>query len=88
MRTTINIDDEVLEIAKSFAAQRKTSVGEVISDLAKRGLNAPIGTRRDPISGLMIFDTPEDAPKITPEDVQRALDHADIEEYAKYFRKP
>jgi hypothetical protein len=88
MRTTLNIDDEILEIAKSAAAVHQISVGEVISNWAKRGLNAPIGTRRDPVSGLLVFDTPEDGPTITSEDVQRALDNADVEEYAKYFRKP
>jgi len=91
MRTTLNIDDELLEIAKSFAAHRKKSVGEVISDLAKRGLNAPIGTRRDPVTGLLVFDTPPDAPTITLDDVQRAQDAMDVEEAAeaaKFFRKP
>jgi hypothetical protein len=91
MRTTVNIEDEVLETAKAFAAARKVSLGEVISDLLKRGLNAPIGTRRDPLTGLLVFDTPPDAPKITMEDVQRAQDALDAEEAADaamFFRKP
>jgi len=43
--------------------------------------------KRDAVSGFWIFDVPADAPKVTPEDVQRALDAEGLE-YAKYFRKP
>jgi len=42
--------------------------------------------KRDSVSGFWIFDVPEDTRKITPEDVQRALDGEDLE-YAKYVRK-
>jgi hypothetical protein len=38
MRTTLAIDDDVLAAAKSLAAQQRRTVGEVISDLARRSL--------------------------------------------------
>ena len=38
MRTTINIDDHVLQIAKSLAQARSVSVGTVISELVTKGL--------------------------------------------------
>lgn len=38
MRTTLAIDDDVLIAAKSLADQQRRTVGEVISDLARRGL--------------------------------------------------
>ena len=38
MRTTLNIDEDVLEITKKIAAERKVSLGRVISELAKEGM--------------------------------------------------
>lgn len=39
MRTTINIDDDVLLAARGLARRDGTSIGAVISDLARKGLN-------------------------------------------------
>jgi hypothetical protein len=43
MRTTLAIDDDVLAAAKALAAQRKRSVGEIISELARNSLRPPKG---------------------------------------------
>ena len=39
MRTTINIDDDVLFAAKELAGRDGSSIGAVISGLARKGLN-------------------------------------------------
>ena len=41
MRTTLDIDDDVLHAAKERAQREKRTTGEVISELARRALNAP-----------------------------------------------
>jgi hypothetical protein len=41
MRTTLDIDDDVLAAAKALARRSKRSAGAVISELARRGLNEP-----------------------------------------------
>lgn len=41
MRTTLSIDDDVLVAAKAMAAQQERSLGEVISELARRSLRRP-----------------------------------------------
>ena len=41
MRTTLAIDDDVLEAAKAIAQQQNRSIGEVVSDLARRALHRP-----------------------------------------------
>jgi hypothetical protein len=87
MRTTLNVDDDVLDAAKSLPDIRQISIGQALSELARKGLNAHLRMKRDAVSGFWIFDVPSDAPKITPEDVQRALGAEDLE-YAKYLRKP
>lgn len=38
MRTTLAIDDDVLLIARDLARQQRRSLGEVVSDLARRSL--------------------------------------------------
>jgi hypothetical protein len=38
MRTTLAIDDDILAVAKELADVQQTSVGAVISSLARRGL--------------------------------------------------
>ena len=44
MRTTLSIDDDVLAVAKAIAQQKRASVGEVISDLARKALQRPTTT--------------------------------------------
>lgn len=41
MRTTLAIDDDVLEAAKALAQQQRKSIGEVVSELARRSLRRP-----------------------------------------------
>ena len=38
MRTTLQLDDDVLAAARVLARQRRRSVGDVISDLARQAL--------------------------------------------------
>lgn len=48
MRTTITIDDDVLLAAKGLARREGSSIGAVISELARRGLNG--GSLDDSVS--------------------------------------
>jgi hypothetical protein len=41
MRTTLDIDDDVLSAAKELASAQKTTAGRVISDLARKALTEP-----------------------------------------------
>jgi hypothetical protein len=38
MRTTLDIDDDVLQAAKEIAANRETTAGRVLSELARKAL--------------------------------------------------
>jgi hypothetical protein len=87
MRTTLNVDEDVLEFAKSLAGGRQISLGQALSELARKGMSAPVAMKKNPISGFWTFEVPADAPKFGLEEVQRALDQDDLE-YGKYFRKP
>jgi len=74
MRTTVNIDADVYRAAASLAAARKSTLGKVLSDLARRGL-APSGRIREK-GGFPVFDVPAGAPPITSEMVREAEDDA------------
>lgn len=85
MRTTLNLDEDVLVLARGFAESRKISLGEAVSYLARRGANQRVPTKVE--NRFLVFDVDPSGPKFGPEDVQAALDADDLE-YAKYFRKP
>jgi hypothetical protein len=43
MRTTLDIDDDVLSAAKELAETQETTAGKVISDLVRTALTQPLG---------------------------------------------
>jgi hypothetical protein len=48
MRTTLDIDDDVLEAAKQLAKKKNSTAGEIISDLARRALTSPSNGNEEP----------------------------------------
>ncbi|MFD2249587.1 hypothetical protein FHS82_004040 [Pseudochelatococcus lubricantis] len=72
MRTTLAIDDDVLTAAKAMAAQQRRSVGEVISELARRSLRRPQeGGERN---GIPLLTPRPGAPPVTLETVNALRD--------------
>jgi len=71
MRTTLEIDDDVVTAARELAAIERRSLGAEISELARRGLT-PAAVESD--DGLPVIRVPAGTPPITPEMVRRALD--------------
>lgn len=74
MRTTLSIDEDVLIAARALAAQQRRSIGEIISDLARRSLNRP--RARGERNGIPLLAPGEGAPPITLELVNRLRDEA------------
>jgi len=72
MRTTVNIDADILSAARQIAAARSKSVGEVLSELARRGLEAQAKTAAR--QGFPVFQVSKDASPLTLEDVRRDED--------------
>jgi len=71
VRTTLEIDDDVVVAARELAATERRSLGSVISELARRGLTP---ARVDTDGDFPVIRVPAGAPPITPEMVRRALD--------------
>jgi hypothetical protein len=71
MRTTLEIDDDVVAAARELAAEERRSLGAVISQLARRGLTP---AQVDASGELPTIRVPAGSPPITQEMVRRALD--------------
>ena len=74
MRTTLVIEDDVLEVARSLAEAEGKSLGEVISELARRGFAPRSEEAVD--EGFPVFSLSPEARPITLEMVQRALEES------------
>lgn len=55
MRTTLAIDDDVLNAAKKMADQQRRTVGDVISDLARQALRRPGSVRARVRNGIPLL---------------------------------
>lgn len=75
MRTTITLDDDVFMAAKHIAETKTISMGAVISDLVKKGLQSNLG-KVDKKHGFPVFKVPADAQPITLEHVKMLEDEA------------
>ena len=73
MRTTLNIDDDILEAVKSIAEERNLPVGAVLLELARRGLHRPDADRRRQ-KGFPVFDVSSDSTPLTLDRVERHRD--------------
>lgn len=70
MVASLQIDDDVYEEARRLAALENRSVGEVLSDLARKALQTGVIETRDRV--FPTFSVPKDAPLITLEMVKAA----------------
>ncbi|HET8541696.1 MAG TPA: hypothetical protein VFL83_17590 [Anaeromyxobacter sp.] len=70
MRTTVTLDDDVARAAQEIARTTGRRLGEVLSDLARRGLKARAGI--DETGAFPTFRVAEDA-EIIPADRARKL---------------
>ena len=73
MRTTLDIDEDVLQAAKDLAANRKTTAGKVLSELARKALEPRRRTAER--NGVPLLPRrPAGSPKPTMELVNRLRD--------------
>jgi len=73
LRTTLDIDEDVLEAAKELAAARRSTAGKVISDLARIALS-PRGDVATTRNGVPILPRRAGAKPVTMAVVNRLRD--------------
>ena len=69
MRTTLTLDDDLMQVVTRQAKLRGVSLGKTVSDLVRRGLSASTPSREK--NGLVVFQLPADSPTVTTEEVRR-----------------
>ncbi len=74
MRTTLTIDDDVLAAARHLAVKQQKNLGEVISELARQGLQKPGSRSRRVRNGIPLLNRPATAVPVTLELVNQLRD--------------
>ncbi len=69
MRTTLNLDEDVLQFVKGYAEDRSIPLGKAVSELVRRGVTAERPFHM--VNGLAVFDLPPDSPEVTTEMVKQ-----------------
>ncbi len=72
MRTTLSVDDDVFEAAQAQARASGKNLGEVISQLARRGLRSSADTAKK--NGLPVFKVQGNALVIPSSRAKELLD--------------
>jgi hypothetical protein len=72
MRTTLAIDDDVLVAVRAIALQQRKSLGEVVSDLARRALRRPAAPAER--NGIPLLPVSDKATMVTLETVNTLRD--------------
>jgi len=74
MRTTVDLEEDVLLAAKQLARERGVSIGRVLSDLARQALSRPdAGTMRN---GVPLFPARSGAGSASLELINQLRDEA------------
>ena len=74
MRTTLSLDDDVLQEIKAYARSRDVAIGKAVSDLVRRGLQAPLRTRI--VNGFHVVDLPPSSERITADHIKKLEDES------------
>jgi hypothetical protein len=82
MRTTINIDDDALYLARELAEARGVSLGDAASFLIRRGLSVSLPHQER--NGFALFNVATEISSFGLEDVERAVEQED-QELSSFF---
>jgi hypothetical protein len=69
MRTTISLDDGVVQAVKGYAKVRSITMSEAVAELIRRGIDAPVRTRV--VNGLTVVDLPGSSEVVTSDRVRQ-----------------
>ena len=76
MRTTLDIEDDVLQAAKELAKKEGKTAGQVLSELAKKSLTADAPVKFTMRNGVPVF--PSTGEIVTLEKVRQIMDEEGI----------
>ena len=76
MRTTLHLDDDILQAAKEIAESRKTTAGKIVSELVRKALERPERKARVRNGVPLLPPRPAGAPRPTMKLVNALRDDA------------
>jgi hypothetical protein len=71
-RTTLQIEDDALKVAKVHASRHRLTLGEAVSELVRQAAERPLVT--DPRNGLRLVHLSPGSPKVTTALVDKLRD--------------
>lgn len=74
MRTTLKLDEDVLSAARALAQEQGRTLGEVVSELARKGLVPPAAPHYR--NGIRLMPVRPDAKPMTLEQINELRDEA------------
>ena len=87
MRTTLTIDDELLERLRALAERQNASMKDTLNDVIRRGLTAQdVRSRRRPKFRVQPFSSAF-RPGIDPRRLNQLVDDLDVDHAADRIRK-
>jgi hypothetical protein len=76
MRTTLDIDDDLLASIRDFAEYERISLGRAVSDILRKSMEQPV-EEWEIKNGVPLMPHSPGEPPLTPEMVQQMLDEDD-----------
>ena len=67
MRTTLDIDDDVMQAMRELARLKNQGIGRAISDLARRGLTPQVRPTVEVVDGIPVWTHAPGAISVTSE---------------------
>jgi len=74
VRTTVNLDDDILRVAKTLAQQRGQSLGRILSDYFRAALRPAAPSQLAERNGVPLLPRRTGAPLVTPDLVKELLE--------------
>jgi uncharacterized protein YbbK (DUF523 family) len=71
-RTTLQLEDDALEVARAYAARYRLTLGQAVSELLRQAAERPLVTEER--NGLHVVRLSPKSPKVTAEVVDRLLE--------------
>jgi hypothetical protein len=68
-RTTLQLEDDAMKVAKAHAARHRLTLGQAVSDLVRQAADRPLVT--EDRSGLRVLCLNPRSPRVTTEIVDR-----------------
>jgi hypothetical protein len=79
MRTTLVLDDKLMTQAKKRAADRRTTVSEIVNEALRETFSRPAEPTRP--FRLITYGDPSKPQHRSPEEIKAILDDEDVERY-------